>query len=110
MNRRAALSSMLSTVAVFGLASCQGGGFKIPQPFGRVGGDNAPLSLAVQNKFRQTPELSAIRVEIFTRDEDVIILKGQVDTEVLRYTAEQVASTVDGVRRVDSVLFVDDGT
>ena len=109
MNRRLALRSMLSTAAVVGLSACQGG-FRVPTPFGRTGGDGAPLSQAVWAKLRSTPDISLelTRVEVFTRgeDADVIVLKGSVISDDVRFNIERVAGAVEGVRSLQSILFV----
>lgn len=106
MNRRGALRSMMASVAVVGLAGCQS--LTIPTPFGRVGGDGHPLSLAVQRALLNAPTTSGIQIEVTTREDEIIILKGTVDNEDQRYEAERVANGVDGVRRVDSILYVSD--
>lgn len=108
MNRRTALRSMISTVAAVGLAGCAG--VQLPTPFGRTGGDGAPLSQAVWAKLRSTPDISLglTRVEVFTQgeDADVIVLKGSVISDDVRFNIERVAGTVEGVRSVQSILFV----
>jgi len=112
MNRRVALRSLLTGAAIVGLAGCaSGGGVRIPTPFSRlgpVGGDNSPLSQAVWQKLRATPDVSASlsRLEVTSPRSGVIILKGRVTNENERFTIERIAGTVEGVEDVQSVLFV----
>jgi len=112
MNRRVALRSLISGIAIVGLAGCAAdGGVRLPTPFaglGPVGGDNNPLSLAVWEKLRATPDISSAlsRLEVTTRGEDTIVLKGRVTNDNERFTIERVATSVEGVKEVESVLFV----
>jgi len=104
MNRRAALRALFATTATVTLAACQG--YSAPSPFGRRGGDGKPLSLAVQRAFREDPETLGIQIEVYSTDENVVILKGTVGTDAQRNGAERVATAVAEVRRVDNALWV----
>jgi len=104
MNRRTAIKAVLTAAAGATLASCQG--FSLPSPGGRRGGDGKPLSLAVQAALRKHPETTVLQIQVFSTDEDVVILKGTVLSEADFYAAERVATAVPDVRRVDNALFV----
>jgi len=104
MNRRSALRTLLLAAGGVTLTACQG--YTAPSPFGRRGGDGKPLSLAVQRALRADPETIGIQIEVYSTDENVVILKGSVSTDNQFNGAERVALSVADVRRVDNALWV----
>ncbi len=104
MNRRIALRTLLGTAGVVALSACQG--VALPRPGGRLGGDGKILSLAVQNALRNSPETNTLNIEVYSTDEDVVILKGTVPNDAKFYAVERVAGGVEGVSRVDNATFV----
>lgn len=105
MNRRIALRTLLAAAGTVTLSACAG--YQLPRPGGRVGGDGKPLSLAVLQEFGRNPETSNLAlIEVYSTEDDVIILKGPVPTDEKFYAVERIALQVEGVRRVDNGTFV----
>jgi len=110
MNRRAALRSVVASVAAVGLAGCQGALSRIPQ-VPRIGpprGDRHPLSLAVQDALRQSPLTSTVQLDITTREDSIIVLTGLVDNDTQFYEVERIARSVEGVEQVNSQVYVEE--
>ncbi len=103
MNRRVALRAVLAVAGVAALSGCRG--LALPA-VGRRGGDGKPLSLNVQSALRNHPETNLLQIEVYSTDEDVVILKGIVGSTAELHAAERIATGVDGVRRVDNALFI----
>lgn len=105
MNRRIALRTLLASAGAVTLSACAG--FQLPRPGGRVGGDGKPLSLAVLDALRKNSETSTLAlIEVYSTEDDVIILKGPVPTDDKFYAVERIALQVEGVARVDNGTFV----
>jgi len=104
MNRRVALRTLLTVAGAAAITGCQG--FVPRAPLGRLGGDGKPLSLKVQEALRKHPETAHIQIEVFSSEDNVVVLKGTVGSEAEYYAAERVATGVEGVSRVDAALYV----
>ncbi len=108
MNRRVAIRTLLSASGVLALAGCQKYTYGLPPLGGRRGGDNNLLSVEVQNAFRRNAETNTILVDVFSNEEGIVILKGNVDNRLQYDAAERIAKRVEGVTRVDNALFIRD--
>jgi len=69
--------------------------------------DDAALMAAVKARLVSEQPENAIRVDVDT-NQGVVYLTGTVRSDEERRRAEQLASAVDGVRRVENRLMVED--
>ena len=70
--------------------------------------DDEPLSRAVSEALDAAPETTNANILVRTLRPGTVRLSGNVDTEITRTFAEQIAGGVDGVRRVVNTLFIRD--
>jgi hyperosmotically inducible periplasmic protein len=92
---------VLMTIGFVGLAACQ-------SPGGRTAGevvDDTTLGTRVKTALFRDPDLSgfAISVDVFDGE---VTLTGGVDSQQTKNHAGNVASQVDGVKRVNNLLTV----
>lgn len=67
--------------------------------------DDASLTAAVKAALIKEPDLKSLGINVDSKD-GAVVLKGEVKTMADKQRAEQVASTVSGVNRVDNQLQV----
>lgn len=77
----------------------------LDKPFGEIGGDDKPLSIAVSKALHEKPQTTSMHITVKS-DDDVVTLKGFVNSPTERWMAEEVASAVDGVRHVINALYI----
>ena len=77
----------------------------LPQGGGNRG-DDSELAQAVASALDANPITSGLSVEVSSLGEGRVRLLGFVDTDTQKYTAEQVASEVEGVAFVFNTLYL----
>ena len=70
--------------------------------------DDTPLSRAVRDALDAAPETVNERISVKTLSAGVVRLSGNVDQEITRTFASQVAERVAGVERVVNTIFIRD--
>lgn len=66
---------------------------------------DAAITAKVTAGFARDPELSALGIDVQTKNGEVVI-RGTASTTVARTRAEQIAKAVDGVTKVDNLLIL----
>lgn len=97
------MRSLAAVVLAFSLVACES--LPLDQPI--LGGSalsDTPLVAEVQKALKENAQTAGLRLKV-SADEDVIILRGTVQTDAQAFTAEQVASSVAGVRVVSNHLY-----
>ncbi len=97
------IRSLAAVVLAFSLVACES--LPLDQPvFGGSAVSDTPLVAEVQKALKENAQTSRLRIKV-TSDEDVIILRGTVESDAQAFTAEQVAASVAGVRVVSNHLY-----
>ncbi len=95
--------SVLVVALALSLAACEA--VPVDQPlFGGSADSDTPLVAEVLKALENNPQTSGLRLKV-SADEDVIILRGTVNTPDQINIAEQVAGSVAGVRVVSNHLY-----
>jgi hyperosmotically inducible protein len=68
-------------------------------------GDDAAITASIKADILKDPDLSVLKVDVST-DKGEVTLRGKVNTPAARRRAEQLASAVDGVHKVNNELQV----
>lgn len=100
------VQSLLAIMMALTLTACETNSFDPSQPL--LGGeaiDDSPLVSDVKAALRSNGQTALLRLTV-TAVDDVIILKGLVSNDQERYTAVQVAGSVEGVRYVTDNIYL----
>ena len=103
--RRACLALLPAGLAALALSGCET--LEVPQ-LGPTLSDDDPLSQAVLDALAAAPETTNERIHVKTLNPGVVRLSGNVDQDITRTFAAQIAERVSGVERVVNTLFIRD--
>ncbi|MEE9334354.1 MAG: BON domain-containing protein [Granulosicoccaceae bacterium] len=97
------IRSLAAVALALSLVACDT--VPLDQPvFGGSATSDTPLVAQVQQALKNNPETARLRLKV-TSAEDVIILRGTVESDSQSNTAERVAGSVPGVRIVSNHLY-----